>query len=223
MNNENIKNKQLFECKVRWLHALFECCEYPWDIVSGLKTYINKLISQGIDGFEYISEDILVGKNVEISPKAEIIGPAVIGNNTKIRPGAYIRGNVIIGNDCVIGNSTEIKNSLLLDNVQAPHYNYVGDSVLGNNVHLGAGVICSNLKTDKSTVFIKAEQKINTNLRKLGAILGDGVDIGCGCVLNPGTVLCNNTSVYPLNSLRGVYSKNLIIKSPENVVERIEK
>ncbi len=223
LNKEQIKNEHLFKCKVNWLNTLFNSCEYPWQVILGLKDYIKQLISQGIDGFEYISKDILIGKNVEISSKAEIVGPAIIGHNTKIRPGAYLRGNVITGNDCVIGNSTEIKNSVLLDNVQAPHYNYIGDSVLGNKVHLGAGVICSNLKTDKSIVFIKTAEKIDTNLKKLGAILGDGVDIGCGCVLNPGTVLLNNTTVYPLNSIRGVYDKNLIIKSPTNVIERIEK
>ncbi len=223
MNKENLKNKELFNCNAESLYTLFESFKYPWEIISNISSYMNELFEHDVEGFEHLSNNILVGKNVEIAKNCEIIGPAIIGDNTKIRQGAYLRGNVIIGQNCVIGNSTEIKNSILLNNVQAPHYNYIGDSLLGNGVHLGAGVICSNLKTDKSIVYIKLQEKINTNLKKLGAILADGVDVGCGCVLNPGTVLCKNTSVYPLNSVRGVYAENLIIKSPQNVVERIIK
>lgn len=210
-------NNKLFDCNVKYLYRYFDGFEYPWDVVNQIKSYIKNIFELKPCEYKFISDNILVGENVEISDKAEIIGPAIIGSNSKIRVGAYIRQNVIIGENCVIGNSSEIKNSLLLNNVQVPHYNYVGDSILGNNVHLGAGVICSNLKTDKST--IKANG-VDTKMKKLGAMLGDGVDIGCGCVLNPGTIIGKNTTAYPLNSLRGVYNSGLIIKSKDNIIER---
>ena len=151
---------------------------------------------------------------------ATIEPPAVIGANTEVRPGAFIRGNVITGSGCVIGNSSEIKNSVLLDRVQAPHYNYVGDSILGNGAHTGAGVICSNLKSDGKCVVIHGDINYETGLRKLGGILADGADVGCGSVLNPGTVIGKNTSVYPLTALRGVYPDNSIAKGTYNVVKR---
>ena len=137
-----------------------------------------------------------------------------------MRPGAFIRGNVFVGENCVIGNSTEIKNSILLNKAQVPHYNYVGDSILGNYSHMGAGSICSNLKSDGKAVVIHGDSEYETGLRKIGAILGDRADIGCGCVLNPGTVIGSNTSVYPLNALRGVFTSDSIVKSINNVVER---
>lgn len=210
-------NNTLFSCNVKYLYRYFDSFEYPWEVIKQIETYIKLIFENKPEGFTFITDNILVGENVEISESSELIGPAIIGSNTKIRHGAYIRGNVIIGENCVIGNSSEIKNSLLLNNVQVPHYNYVGDSILGNNVHLGAGVICSNLKTDKSNIKIN---DIDTNMRKLGAMLGDGVDIGCGCVLNPGTIIGKNTTVYPLNSLRGVYQSGVIIKGNDNIVKR---
>ncbi len=216
-NDEFVLNRHLFNCKGTHLSRWFESLSYPWEIISGIKEIITEKINQKMDGYAFLSDDILIGENVEISKFSSIEGPAIIGHNTQIRPGAYIRGNVIIGQNCVIGNSTEIKNSLLLDFVQAPHYNYIGDSLLGNKVHLGAGVICSNLKTDKSNVKVDG---FDTGMRKLGAMLGDGTDIGCGCVLNPGTVIGMNTTAYPLNSLRGVYHPNMIIKSKDEIVER---
>ena len=137
-----------------------------------------------------------------------------------MRPGAYIRGSVITGRGCVIGNSSELKNCVLLDGVQAPHYNYIGDSVLGNFAHMGAGSICSNLKSDGHAVVIHGDKEYETGLRKLGAILADGADIGCGSVLNPGTVVGKNTSVYPLTPLRGVYPSDAIVKGTGTVVPR---
>jgi NDP-sugar pyrophosphorylase family protein len=131
-----------------------------------------------------------------------------------------LRGNVITGKNCVLGNSSEFKNCILLDNVQAPHYNYVGDSILGNKSHMGAGSICSNLKSDGKAVVIHGENHIETGIRKIGGLLADGADIGCGCVINPGTVVGNDTSVYPLTSLRGIYPKNSIVKSTNLVVDR---
>lgn len=185
-----------------------------------ISEYAKRLVKEGIDGYTRLSDHVLIGKNVKISDTATIIGPAVIGSGSEMRPGAYIRGAVITGEDCVIGNSTEIKNSILLERVQAPHYNYVGDSVLGNGVHLGAGSICSNLKSDKKNIIIHGETDHVTGLRKIGGILADGADIGCGSVLNPGTVIGKNTSVYPLTSLRGVYPPDCIVKSSGQIVKR---
>ncbi len=185
-----------------------------------ISEYAKKLVERGIEGYTLLTDSVLIGKNVRISDTATIIGPAVIGSGSEVRPGAYIRGAVITGENCVIGNSTEIKNSILLDSVQVPHYNYVGDSILGNGAHMGAGSICSNLKSDKKDIIIRGETDYITGLRKIGGILADGADIGCGCVLNPGTVIEKNTSVYPLISLRGVYPSDCIVKSASEIVER---
>ncbi|MBO5195989.1 MAG: UDP-N-acetylglucosamine pyrophosphorylase [Clostridia bacterium] len=173
-----------------------------------------------MDGYGYISEGVFVCEGVTIHESATIIPPAIIGKGTEIRPGAFLRGNVITGEGCVIGNSSELKNCILLDGVQVPHYNYVGDSILGNKSHMGAGSICSNLKSDGKNVVIHGEVEYETGLRKIGAILGDGADIGCGCVLNPGTVVGKNTSVYPLISLRGVYPSDSIVKDRLNIVKK---
>ena len=184
-------------------------------------TYAKKLISDGIPGYRLLSENVLIGENVTVATTETIIGPAVIGKGTEISPGAYIRGNVITGEGCVIGNSSELKNCILLDGVQAPHYNYIGDSILGNRAHLGAGVVCSNLKADGKNVIVKGEKDYETGLRKVGAILADGADIGCNSVINPGTVVGKNTSVYPLTSLRGVYPSGCIVKSQKEAVKRV--
>ena len=220
MLNKLLKTKDLFECKTPYLEKLFNDHKYPWEILSNIKTYINELIKNGLQGFEEILEGVYVGKDVKIYPTAVIEGPAIIGAGSEIRPGAFIRGSVITGENCVIGNSTELKNCVLLEQVQVPHYNYVGDSVLGNSAHMGAGSICSNLKSDKKEVVIHGDEEFKTGLRKIGAILADGADIGCGCVLNPGTVIGKNTSVYPLNALRGVFPANSIVKSQSNIVKR---
>ncbi|MBR6565151.1 MAG: UDP-N-acetylglucosamine pyrophosphorylase [Clostridia bacterium] len=183
-----------------------------------IKEHINKLIESGIEGFTEIAEGILVGENVKIYPSAVIEAPAIIGSNTEIRPGAFLRGNVITGSGCVIGNSSELKNCILLDKVQVPHYNYVGDSVLGNKAHMGAGSICSNLKSDGKAVVIHGDENIETGLRKIGGILADGADVGCGTVINPGTVIGKNSRVYPLTAVRGVIAENVIVKSMCNIV-----
>ncbi len=219
--NKSVKTNELFDCRVPYLVTLFAECEFPWEIVSKISDTIGGLISGGLDGFTEISDGVFVGDNVTVAPTATIIGPAIIGSGTEIRPGAYIRGNVITGENCVIGNSCELKNCILLDKVQVPHYNYVGDSVLGNRAHMGAGSICSNFKTDGKAVVVRGDRDYETGLRKLGGILGDGADIGCGCVLNPGTVIGKGTSAYPLNSLRGVFPSGCIIKNPNDVVVRV--
>lgn len=185
-----------------------------------IKDYILALIETGIEGFTELKAGVLVGQNVKISDFVTIEAPAIIGHNCEIRPGAYLRGNVITGENCVLGNSCEFKNCILLNNVQTPHYNYVGDSILGNFAHMGAGTVCSNLKSDGKAVVIHADEEIETGIRKIGGILADRADIGCGCVINPGTVICKSTSVYPLTSLRGVYGENLIVKAQDKAVLR---
>lgn len=215
-----VKTEDLFECTIPYLSKLFESYEYPWDMLPYIKNHILDLIVTGIEGYIKHSDNVLVGENVKIYPNITIEGPAIIGSGTEIRPGAFIRGSVITGENCVIGNSSELKNCILLNNVQVPHYNYVGDSVLGNRAHMGAGSICSNLKSDGKPVVIKGDTNYETGIRKIGAILADGADIGCGCVLNPGTVIGKNTSVYPLNALRGVFPANCIVKSNQNIVKR---
>jgi NDP-sugar pyrophosphorylase family protein len=216
-----LKNAELFECNVPYLTELFSSAEYPWQMLPKLGEYIKNIIKTGIEGYTLLKEDVLVGKNVKISATAVIEGPTIIGSGTEVRPGAFIRGNVITGANCVLGNSSEFKNCILLDKVQAPHYNYVGDSVLGNHAHLGAGAICSNLKSDGKNVVIHGETDIETNLRKLGGILADGADVGCQSVINPGTVIGKNTRVYPLTFLRGVYPENVIVKATQKVAKII--
>ncbi len=221
--NEAVKTRELFSCRVPYLTPLFENAEYPWEMLPEIGSYAEKLIAQGIEGFTLLMPGVLVGREVEIASTATIEPPAIIGHKTVIRPGAYIRGKVITGEGCVLGNSCEYKNCILLDGVQTPHYNYIGDSVLGNKAHTGAGVVCSNLKSDGKPVVVHGQSSIETGLRKLGGILGDGADVGCGCVLNPGTVIGKSTRVYPLTALRGVYPENAIVKSQSEVTPLVQK
>ncbi len=217
-----VKTKDLYDCKVPYLTELFETTEYPWEMLPKIKDVITKLLETGIDGFSELKPGVLVGRDVKIADTVTIDAPAIIGHGTEIRPGAYIRGNVITGEDCVMGNSSEYKNCILLDKVQTPHYNYIGDSILGNKSHTGAGTICSNLKSDGKAIVVRGNENYETGLRKIGGILADGADVGCGCVINPGTVIGKNTSVYPLTSLRGVYPANCIVKSQTDIVLRKE-
>ena len=218
--NKLVKTKDLFDCTVPYLIDIFENSEYPWEMLPKIKDLAKKIIAEGLEGYTLIADGVLVGKNVKIYPTATIEGPTVIGSRTEVRPGAFIRGGVITGENCVIGNSSELKNCILLNKVQIPHYNYVGDSILGNKAHTGAGTICSNLKSDGKNVVVHGDVEYETNLRKIGGILGDGADVGCGSVINPGTVIGKNTSVYPLTSLRGVYPADCIVKSTKEVVKR---
>ncbi len=218
----SLKTADLFDCKTGFLNDFFSGSIYPWDMLPKINSYITSLVLKGIPGYKLISDMVLAGNNVKIHPSAVIMPPAIIGDGCEIRPGSFIRGNVIIGENCVIGNSTEIKNSILLNSVQAPHYNYIGDSVIGNHAHLGAGAICSNLKADGSNVVVRGDKEYTTGLRKLGAILGDNADIGSGCVLNPGTIVGKGTRAYPLTALRGVYPEKSIIKSAKTIVDIVE-
>ena len=218
---KKVKTTELFQCDTPYLAELFDSVEYPWEMLPKIKGYIKELIAGGLEGFTEVADGVWVGEGVKIYPTATIEAPAIIGKGCEIRPGAFLRGNVITGENCVIGNSSELKNCILLNKVQVPHYNYVGDSVLGNFAHMGAGSICSNLKSDGKAVVIHGDEDYVTGLRKIGGILGDHADVGCGCVLNPGTVIGKDTSVYPLNALRGVFPAGCIVKSMDNIVKRI--
>lgn len=220
--NKLVKTCELYDCQVPYLKDFFNSFEYPWEMLPKIKDLIASLLESGIEGFTELKEGVLVGQNVTIAPTATIESPAIIGHDTVIRPGAYIRGNLITGSGCVIGNSSEYKNAILLDKVQTPHYNYIGDSILGNRAHTGAGTVCSNLKSDGKNVVIRGDEDYETGLRKIGGILADGADVGCGCVINPGTVIGKKTSVYPLTMLRGVYPANCIVKSTKEYVLRKE-
>ncbi len=212
MNDKEIRTAELFDCDVSYIKEIFETSEYPWEIIGKISTLAKELAERGIPGFTEIKPGVLVGENVKIYETATIEPPAIIGKNSVVRPGAFIRGNVITGEGCVIGNSSELKNCVLLNGVQAPHYNYIGDSVLGNKAHMGAGSICSNLKADKSEVIVRGEEVYKTGLKKFGAVLADGADIGCGSVLNPGTIIGKHTNVYPLVSVRGIIDGKRIVK-----------
>ena len=211
--NKGIKTADLYDCRVAYLRELFAACAYPWELLPHIGEWIQTVTAAEVEGFTEISPSVWVGREVRIAPTATVEGPAILGHGTELRPGAYLRGNVITGEGCVLGNPSEFKNCILLDGAQAPHYNYVGDSVLGNKAHLGAGAVCSNLKADGKAVVIHGERDYPTELRKVGAFLADGADIVCGCVLNPGTVVGRRTSVYPLTALRGVYPPDRIVKS----------
>ena len=218
---KSVLTKDLFDCPDNYLTPLFNKT-YPWEILQHLKDFIKDFINTGASNFKEISEGIFVGENVKISPLATITPPAIIGSNTELRPGAFLRGNVIIGENCVIGNSSELKHCVLLNNVQVPHYNYIGDSVLGNHSHMGAGSICSNLKSDKTNIVVHSDENYETNLRKVGAMLADYADVGCNCVLNPGTIIGKFSSIYPLTSVRGVIPANSIMKDSKTIVEKLK-
>ena len=192
----------------------------PWDALSHIGDFID-LLSNDLtkNDYQFINDRIFISKSASISLSASIEGPCIIGPYAEVRPGAFIRGKVIIGKGCVIGNSTELKNSILFDSVQVPHFNYVGDSILGYKAHFGAGAITSNVKSDKTPVKIKFEgNAIDTHRRKLGALVGDLVEVGCNSVLNPGTVIGRNSTVYPLSSVRGIIPENSIYKSEDTIV-----
>lgn len=209
----------LNECEAR---AIFENATYPWEVLSRISTFILEYAKTLSSDYTQIDDGIWVGKGTTIEKSALIKGPAIIGHNTEIRHCAYIRGNVIIGDNVIIGNSSEIKNAILFNGVQVPHFNYVSDSVLGYKAHLGAGVITSNLKSNGTPVSVKDGEMIyETGLRKFGAILGDFAEVGCNAVLNPGSIIGQNSIVYPLSSVRGCVPSNMILKSSGELIQRV--
>ena len=219
-NGKKVLTKDLFDCEIPYLKSVFESSLYPWEILPKIKEVIKKVLEEGLEGYHLYKEGILIGEDVSIAETAHIIPPAIIGKGTEIRPGAFLRGNVICGDNCVLGNSSEFKNCILLYHVQAPHYNYVGDSILGNYAQMGAGSICSNLKSDGKNIVIHGEEELETGLRKIGGILGDYADIGCQSVINPGSIIGKHTQVYPLSFIRGVIPENSIFKDKDNIVDK---
>lgn len=216
-----MKTKKIFISDNSIADTFIKKHKYPFEVLPHIKDYIIKLGNTLNNDYTKLDNNIWIHKNASIGKNVEIIGPCIIDNNAEIRHNAYIRGNVIIGKNSVLGNSCEIKNSILYDNVQVPHFNYVGDSILGSHSHMGASSIISNLKSDKKDIVIKyKDKKIQTNLKKVGAFLGDNVEVGCGSVLNPGTIIMPNTNVYPLVSVRGVIPSNSIVKSMNDIIKK---
>ena len=217
----SIKVNDLYDLTHTLAEDYLKGFEYPWQALSGIKELIFK-IGKGLgDDFEYPEEGVWIAKDAKIFKNANIYGPVIIGHATEVRPGVFIRGSALVGNNCVVGNSTELKNVILFDNVQVPHYNYVGDSILGYKAHMGAGSITSNVKSDKTLVVVKdGETHYETGLKKFGAMIGDNVEVGCNSVLNPGTVIGRNTNIYPLSSVRGVIPGNCIFKGAGSIVSK---
>ncbi len=201
---------------------LFEGFTYPWEALPLIRDFIIRLgRSLPEDKYEQVKENVWIAKTATVFPSAYINGPAIIDEEAEIRQCAFIRGSAIVGKEAVVGNSTELKNVVLFNNVQVPHYNYVGDSILGYKAHMGAGSITSNVKSDKTLVVVKdGKEQIETGLKKFGAMLGDHVEVGCNSVLNPGSVIGRETNIYPTSCVRGVIPSHSIFKNPENIVEK---
>ncbi len=220
---EQLKISELYQDLNQTLaKELLESKTYPWEVLPLISEFIVKLgntLSE--EEYEKCGENVWVAKSAKVAPTAFINGPAIIGKEAEVRHCAFIRGNALVGEGAVVGNSTELKNVILFNKVQVPHYNYVGDSILGYKSHMGAGSITSNVKSDKKLVIVKAKDtQIETGLKKFGAMLGDEVEVGCGSVLNPGTVVGRHSNVYPLSSVRGVVPANSIYKNKNEIVEK---
>ena len=203
---------------------LFDNIKYPWDVLPKLGVFIEQLGPYlPPDIYEKCGENIFIAKSAKVASTASISAPCIIDEGAEIRHCAFIRGSVIVGKKAVVGNSTELKNALLFDGVQVPHYNYVGDSVMGYKAHFGAGAITSNVKNDNTNVVVKVPlQSIDTGLRKFGAIVGDHVQVGCNSVLNPGTMIGRNTSIYPLSCVRGIIRSDMIVKNDGKAIQRVK-
>ena len=201
---------------------IFQGLTYPWEVLPKISKFIMELgetLSE--DEYDKIGENVWIAKSAKVYPSAYINGPAIIGKDAEVRHCAFIRGNAIVGEGAVVGNSTELKNVILFNKVQVPHYNYVGDSILGYKAHMGAGSITSNVKSDKKLVVVKTpEGNIETGIKKFGAMLGDEVEVGCGTVLNPGSVVGKQSNIYPLSSVRGFVSANSIYKKQGEIAEK---
>jgi len=217
-----LKTSELFDLSHTLAAELLGSCEYPWHALPHIKEFTIQLgRTLSLDEYDNPEENVWISKSATVAPSATICAPTIIGHNTEVRTGAYIRGAVIVGEGCVVGNSCELKNAILFDCVQVPHFNYIGDSILGYRAHTGAGAVTSNVKSDKSLVTVKTEDGIiETGFKKFGAMLGDFVEVGCNSVLNPGTVIGRSTNVYPLSSVRGSVPPNSIFKSQNNIVSK---
>ena len=219
---ETCKIKNLYNLEETIAKDLFEGAVYPWEVLPKISDFIKKLgATLSEEEYEKRGEDIWIAKSATVAPTAYIHGPAIIGKEAEVRHCAFIRGNAIVGEGAVVGNSTELKNVILFNNVQVPHYNYVGDSILGYKSHMGAGSITSNVKSDKTKVTIRYnDDVIATGLKKMGAILGNFVEVGCNSVLNPGTVVGRCSNIYPVSCVRGVVPANSIYKAKDNIVAK---
>ena len=215
-----MKTTDLYDLSHTMAADLLSKCEYPWQALAGIKNMIIQLGENLGEEYTQISPQVWVHHTAKVAPTAYLGAPCIIGPGTEVRHCAFIRGSALVGENCVVGNSTELKNVILFDNVQVPHYNYVGDSILGYKAHMGAGSITSNVKSDKTLVVVKGEEPIPTGLKKFGAMLGDGVEVGCNSVLNPGTVVGRNTNIYPLSCVRGVIPADSIFKTGGVIVKK---
>ena len=217
-----MKINELFDLDKTIASEVFEGCEYPWQVLSKIKEFtlaLGKKLDK--EKFDEISPDVWVCKSAKVAPTAFIAPPCIIDEGAEVRHCAFIRGGVIVGKNSVVGNSTEMKNAIIFDNVQIPHFNYVGDSILGYKSHLGAGAVTSNVKSDKTLVSIKnGDEKIETGLKKFGAMVGDFTEVGCNSVLCPGSVIGRNCTVYPLSRVRGYLKENSIFKAEGNIVTK---
>ncbi|CCY59936.1 MAG: UDP-N-acetylglucosamine pyrophosphorylase [Clostridium sp.] len=225
MNNETVKQvtiKELYDLTETAAKPLLESVTYPWEALPKIKDFIIEL-GNSLDPEEYEKrgENIWIHKSATVFDSAYIAGPCIIGKDTEVRQCAFIRGSALVGDNCVVGNSTELKNVIIFNNVQVPHYNYVGDSILGFHSHMGAGSITSNVKSDKTLVHVKgADFDIATGMKKFGAMLGDYVEVGCNSVLNPGTVIGSHSNIYPLSRVRGYVPSNSIYKDRNDIVTK---
>ena len=219
---EALTVKELYTLDQTIAKDIFKDVTYPWEVLPKISSFIVELGNTlNSDEYEKRGENVWIAKSAKIAPTAYINGPAIIGKDAEVRHCAFIRGNAIVGEGAVVGNSTELKNVILFNKVQVPHYNYVGDSILGYKSHMGAGSITSNVKSDKKLVVIKTpEGNIETGMKKFGAMLGDEVEVGCGSVLNPGTVVGSHSNIYPLSSVRGFVPGNSIYKKQGEVAEK---
>ena len=214
--------KELYTLEQTMAKPLLEKLTYPWEALPLIKDFVLEL-GRSLDKDEYneAGENVWIHNSCKVYPTATILGPTVIGAGTEVRPGAFIRGSVLVGENCVIGNSTELKNVIIFNNVQVPHYNYVGDSILGFHSHMGAGSITSNVKSDKTLVCVNGDGfKLETGMKKFGAMLGDYVEVGCNSVLNPGTVVGSHTNIYPLSRVRGYVPSDSIYKDKDDIVKK---
>ncbi len=211
---------QMYDLEHTQAKAYLSQFTYPWEALKGISAEIILLAQSLGEDYQEIAPQVWVHETATIAPTACIGAPCIIGPNTQVRHCAFIRGSALIGENCVVGNSTELKNVILFDNVQVPHYNYVGDSILGYKAHMGAGAVTSNVKSDKTLVVIHGKEHIPTGIKKVGAMLGDFVEVGCNSVLNPGAIIGRNSNVYPTSCVRGVVPENSIYKKDDTIITK---